>query len=189
MKRLLIVAVAAALLVVPAASAYTDSSELREAVELEELLDTLEELEEIADDNAGTRASGTPGYAESVEFLIDELRGEHYRVTVQNFPFAFFQELAPDSAPAHLTESGDLRPGHRLRLDDLFRLGQPDGTGPAGRHGGVAEHDEHERLRDGRLRAVRRGPDCAHAARHVHVRREGRECTGRRGECGDHLQP
>lgn len=52
-------------------------------------------LQKIADRNGGTRASGTPGFATSVEYVKLQLRAAGYRVSVQPFDFAFFQEHSP----------------------------------------------------------------------------------------------
>ena len=69
--------------------------ELRDAVEVDGILDHLDALQDIADDNDGTRASGTPGYEESVDYVVHRLRRAGYRPEVQEFTFPFFQSLAP----------------------------------------------------------------------------------------------
>ena len=51
-------------------------------------------LEEIGDDNGG-RASGTPGYAASRDYVVKKLRKAGYTPTVQEFDFPFFEQLAP----------------------------------------------------------------------------------------------
>jgi PA domain len=51
-------------------------------------------LQEIADQNGGTRASGLPGFAASEEYVAGQLEDYGYIVTVQPFNFAFFRELA-----------------------------------------------------------------------------------------------
>ncbi len=55
----------------------------------------LDRLQEIASDNGGTRASGTPGYAASRDYVVNRLRAAGYKPTVQTFQFPFFQENAP----------------------------------------------------------------------------------------------
>ena len=52
-------------------------------------------LQAIADANNGTRASGTPGYDASVDYVVAQLEGAGYEVTVQDFEFLLFQELSP----------------------------------------------------------------------------------------------
>lgn len=75
-------------------STSVDSSKLRKAVELDDIRDHQEELQEIADENNGTRASGTPGFQESADYVFKTLRKSGYRVTRQQFEFPFFQELS-----------------------------------------------------------------------------------------------
>ncbi|MEU6038483.1 M28 family metallopeptidase [Actinomadura sp. NPDC047616] len=52
----------------------------------------LQTLQSIANANGGTRASGTPGYAASRDYVAGQLRKAGYNVTVQPFEFPFFQE-------------------------------------------------------------------------------------------------
>jgi aminopeptidase Y len=52
----------------------------------------LRKLQEIADANGGTRASGTPGYDASVDYAAAKLKSAGYNVTVQPFEFPFFRE-------------------------------------------------------------------------------------------------
>ena len=49
----------------------------------------------IANENNGIRTSGTPGYDESVDYVIDKLADAGYDVTVQPFEFQTFIELSP----------------------------------------------------------------------------------------------
>jgi len=84
---------ATAAIAVPTSTAV-DSSELRDEVELSDIRDHQEELQEIADENNGTRASGTPGFEESADYVFKKLRNAGYRVTRQTFDFPFFQELS-----------------------------------------------------------------------------------------------
>ncbi len=95
MKRWLLLAATLMLAAPAAASAATDSSKLREQVTVKSLVKHLEAFEAIADENGGTRASGTPGYQASVDYFLPRLRDYGYEVTVQTFDFDFFQETAP----------------------------------------------------------------------------------------------
>lgn len=52
----------------------------------------LRALQAIADANDGTRASGTPGYAASRDYVAGKLRNAGYNVTIQPFEFPFFRE-------------------------------------------------------------------------------------------------
>ncbi len=49
----------------------------------------------IADANGNTRVSGSPGYDESVEYVVGRLQAAGYAVTVQPFQFQTFVSLAP----------------------------------------------------------------------------------------------
>ena len=52
-------------------------------------------LQEIADDNNGTRVSGTDGYDESVDYAVEVLEDAGYTVTRQSFDFVRFEVLSP----------------------------------------------------------------------------------------------
>ncbi len=56
-----------------------------------------------ADDNGGTRAAGTPGYAASVDYVVDTLEAAGYDVELDPFEFTFvppatLQQLTPITA-------------------------------------------------------------------------------------------
>lgn len=76
------------------AAVPTDTSELREAVTADAIMEHLAELQSIADDNGDTRASGTEGYDESVDYIEDLLLAADYEVTRQDFTFNSFRELS-----------------------------------------------------------------------------------------------
>ena len=57
----------------------------------------------IADANGGTRAAGTPGYDQSVAYVVQKMSAAGYNVTLDSFPFLFFpppllQQLTPVTA-------------------------------------------------------------------------------------------
>ena len=72
-------------------------------------MDHLAELQKIADNNGGTRASGTPGYDASVDYVEDLLVAAGYEVTRQDFLFDSFQELAEPVFERVSPDAGDLR--------------------------------------------------------------------------------
>jgi len=76
------------------AAVPTDTSALREAVTADAIMDHLAELQKIADNNGDTRASGTPGYAASMDYIENLLRAAGYEVTRQDFTFNSFRELS-----------------------------------------------------------------------------------------------
>ncbi|MBM9461708.1 M28 family peptidase [Nocardioides sp. zg-536] len=57
----------------------------------------LSTLESIAKANGGTRASGTPGYKASVDYVTKTLRKAGYKPKVQAFSFPFYRQLAPST--------------------------------------------------------------------------------------------
>ncbi|HEY9379476.1 MAG TPA: M20/M25/M40 family metallo-hydrolase [Jiangellaceae bacterium] len=76
------------------AAVPTDTTELREAVTAGAIMDHLAELQKIADNNGDTRASGTPGYDLSVDYIASLLLAAGYEVTRQDFLFNSFRELS-----------------------------------------------------------------------------------------------
>ncbi len=116
MRKLLVVPVATSLVVALAAApaqAIDDlnSKRLRDAVTVNGILGHERVLQRIANVNGGTRASGTPGYAASANYVKDTLRNAGYDVTEQEFTFPFFRTLAPatlqQTAPAATTYTTD----------------------------------------------------------------------------------
>ncbi len=73
----------------------SDSDKLREAVTLKNIRKHQAALQTIADTNGGTRAAGTAGYDQSVDYVVKKLRGAGYSPQLFRFSFDFFRELAP----------------------------------------------------------------------------------------------
>jgi Zn-dependent M28 family amino/carboxypeptidase len=98
-RRALVVSALAASLCLPAtASADLDevnSKKLRDAVTVNGILQHERAFQSIANANGGTRASGTPGYEASLQYVKSRLQKAGYRVKEQEFTFPFFRELAP----------------------------------------------------------------------------------------------
>jgi hypothetical protein len=57
----------------------------------------------IANQNGGTRASGTPGYDASADYVAGRLRAAGYTVTEQEFTFPFYREPEPAGTAAAAT--------------------------------------------------------------------------------------
>ena len=89
------------LLSAPVAEAATDpnqvSLKLRAAVSAQGINQHLQALQNIATANGGTRASGTPGYAASRDYVVGRLEAAGLDVTVQQFNFDFFRKTGPAS--------------------------------------------------------------------------------------------
>jgi len=83
------------LVAVASADVPTDTTALRNAVTEENIWQHLKELQKIANRNGGNRASGTPGYDASADYVASKLQAAGYLVTVQPFDFTFFEELIP----------------------------------------------------------------------------------------------
>jgi Zn-dependent M28 family amino/carboxypeptidase len=96
-------AVAVVMALLPAAAAWAAPSQdgcdtrnnnqyskLLECVRLDEVREHQAVFQAIADDNGNTRAAGTPGYAASVDYVVDTLEAAGWNVTLDEFPFVFF---------------------------------------------------------------------------------------------------
>lgn len=91
--------IAACLLIAPAATSGQQrgsdaTAKLRKAVTLKGMLRHEQALQRISEQNDGTRASGTPGYDASVDYVVSKLEAAGYKPWTQTFDFPFFQELA-----------------------------------------------------------------------------------------------
>jgi Zn-dependent M28 family amino/carboxypeptidase len=71
------------------------SRDFRKAVTVRGVAQHLDALQAVADANNGNRASGTPGYAASRDYVVQKLRAAGYRPTVQTFQFDYYRENAP----------------------------------------------------------------------------------------------
>jgi Zn-dependent M28 family amino/carboxypeptidase len=69
-------------------------------------------LQEIADDNGGTRFSGTPGYDASVDYVVEKLEAAGYDPVVQAFDYTAFRVVGPSvlqqTAPGTVTYVEDV---------------------------------------------------------------------------------
>jgi Zn-dependent M28 family amino/carboxypeptidase len=99
--RALVSAIAALFVIAPAATAAPDpnniSSKLRKGVTVQGITQHLQALQNIATANGGTRASGTPGYAASRDYVAGRLHAAGLNVSIQQFDFAFFRKTGPAS--------------------------------------------------------------------------------------------
>ena len=90
-----------------AAADIKESQGFRKGVTVAGIREHQQALQEIAAANDDTRSSGTSGYADSVDYVVDRLEAAGYDPVVQPFDFAFFEQLAPSTfarvAPQPLT--------------------------------------------------------------------------------------
>ncbi|WP_448611611.1 M20/M25/M40 family metallo-hydrolase [Geodermatophilus sp. URMC 60] len=80
-------------------------AKLTDCVTLDGVMEHLEAFQQIATDNGGNRASGTPGYDASADYVQQRLEKAGWEVSRQQFEFPFFQlnssafsQVAPDAA-------------------------------------------------------------------------------------------
>jgi len=76
------------------AAVPTDTSALRDAVSADGALKHAQVFQDIADANGDTRASGTPGYDASADYVADALSDAGYQVRRQKFTYEQFIETA-----------------------------------------------------------------------------------------------
>jgi Zn-dependent M28 family amino/carboxypeptidase len=69
------------------------SKKLRDAVSASGMMTHLTALQDIGDDNGGTRAGGTSGYDSSADYAVDVFRRAGYVVSTQEFDYQVFTEL------------------------------------------------------------------------------------------------
>ena len=80
-------------LLVPTQASAIDNvntAKLRDAVTVNGILQHERAFQRIANQNGGTRASGTPGYDASAKYVAGKLRAAGYKVRIQEFTFPFF---------------------------------------------------------------------------------------------------
>ena len=81
--------------------AYDESAELRDAVYSKGVMKHLRKLHKIATENGGTRASGTPGYDASADYVAKKMEKAGYDVERQEFQFDVFTEDRRASSRSH----------------------------------------------------------------------------------------
>jgi Zn-dependent M28 family amino/carboxypeptidase len=72
-----------------------DTTKLTNGVTVNGIMQHQRKFQQIANENNGTRASGTPGYDASADYVARKLRQAGYDVRRQTFTFPFFRELSP----------------------------------------------------------------------------------------------
>ncbi|MCO1656591.1 M28 family peptidase [Pseudonocardia humida] len=70
----------------------TQGAQLLDCVSLDAVKGHLDALQGIADDNGGTRASGTAGYDASADYVAEKAAAAGLTVTTQDFEFPFFEQ-------------------------------------------------------------------------------------------------
>ena len=136
LSRVLVCAAAATLvstatLAGPAGADPNNNSagKLTKAVTLDGVLAHLAAFQAIADANGGNRASGLPGYAGSVDYVVSRLEAAGYDPVVQEFEFDFFDE---NSELQRISPNPRVFVNETDFLRNTFDSGTPEGevTGP-----------------------------------------------------------
>ena len=109
-RTLVIAALAAVAALVPAGGAVAAPSQtacntrenntypkLLECVRLSQVRAHQAALQKIADQNDGTRFSGTPGYNASVDYVVSKLRAAGYTPQVHPFDYLAFEVVGPSA--------------------------------------------------------------------------------------------
>ncbi len=72
-------------------------AKLQECVTVEGVREHQAAFQAIADANGGVRASGTPGYDASRDYVVERMLAAGYNVTVQPFQFSSYIQLGPST--------------------------------------------------------------------------------------------
>ncbi len=152
-----------------ASGAPGQEKKLRKAVTVQGMLQHEQAFQNIANANDGTRASGTDGYQDSVDYVVDQLEAAGYNPEVQPFDFAFFQELAPptfeQTSPNEVTyvEDEDFATMDYSGSGDVTALVEesagnqfPPGAEPSSSAAGCADSD-FDGFTDGNVALIQRG--------------------------------
>ena len=134
---------------------------LREAVTPEGVLEHARRFQQIAEENGGNRAAGTPGYEASAEYVAGELRRAGYEVTVQRFEF----RSSASTLDAELRETGVSNAREYVRTSDFAPMERTAGgevQAPlrpvdAGSPTSGCEADDFAGFLDGSIALLRRG--------------------------------
>lgn len=111
---------------------------LLDCVDADDAFEHLEAFQAIADANGGTRASGTPGYDASADYVAELLEDAGYIVERQVFDFSLFTEnsssLTVDGAPIEtqtmsFSGSGVITNGNVVPVDLDLGLGNASTSG------------------------------------------------------------
>jgi Zn-dependent M28 family amino/carboxypeptidase len=85
-------------------------------------------FQRIAEQNGGTRASGTPGYDASATYVHDKLAAAGLDVEYQEFEFPYFQENAPAELDRISPSPQTFVPGEEVVTYDFSGSGEVTGT-------------------------------------------------------------
>jgi Iap family predicted aminopeptidase len=128
----------------PTGDGRFEPSEIRPAG----LREHLRALQEIAGENGGNRAAGTPGSEASAEYVADRLRDAGWRVELEPVTFPYFDERSPPLLD-------ELEEGVEFRTLSYSGSGRVEGR--VRRSGLGCERGDFRALGDGEIAVVARG--------------------------------
>lgn len=111
---------------------------LLDCVDADDVMAHLEAFQAIADANGGTRASGTPGYDASADYVADLLEDAGFTIERQIFDFSLFTELssslvaggaAIETQAFEYSGSGSVTDGNVVPVDLELGLGNASTSG------------------------------------------------------------
>jgi Iap family predicted aminopeptidase len=108
----------------------------------------LRALQEIADENGGNRAAGTPGSEASAEYVAERLREDGWRVELDPVTFPYFDERSPPRLE-------DLEEGGQFRTLSYSGSGRVEAQ--ARRFGLGCDRSDYRALEEGQVAVVARG--------------------------------
>ena len=158
--RLLVLACAlvAAVLGAPAAQAATPSEKLSQKVSVGAIVQHLEALQQIADENGGNRASITPGYTASVDYVVGQAPGGRLRRDRPALQVLCSSARRRPRCSSASRPPAPVRRTGRVRHHGLLGQRQRDRADPARRRGRA---DRRPPRRRARPRAAARCPTSA----------------------------
>ena len=112
------------------------------------LREHLQALQEIADENDGNRAAGTPGAEASEQYVADRLRADGWDVELDPVTFPYFDERSPPRLD-------DLEEGAEFRTLSYSGSGRVEGR--VRRFGRGCEQGDFRALEEGEIAIVERG--------------------------------
>ncbi len=122
-----------------------NTNPLTKAVTVAGILSHERAFQQIANQNDGTRASGTPGYDASADYVARQLRRAGYDVRRQTFTFPFFRELVAGHADSADAGGAGARDRH-FRVLRQWRRHRPRRADERSGHPGNPGAQQHLRL-------------------------------------------
>ncbi len=151
-----------------------------DCVNADDVMEHLQALQDIADANGGIRASGTPGYDASVDYVAAELEAAGYEVTRQAFSFDVYTEisssLSVDGAPVETqtmrySGAGEIADGNVIAVDLDLGLGNASTSGCE-----ASDFDGLDFSGDSDIAVMQRG-GCSFAAKAINAEAAGAEAA------------